>query len=207
MGQSPALDINAPSDEHDLGTLPDFLEDIKESSETSLQPGLDLQQDALSPTNAFQPTPCKGLAHDALAIEHHRLVELETLLHQQFEAEQSTPQPVPTIAPQPRSKDNHVLYTFHPFLRNNDFSTLEARDFALLEAEGCFRIPNRQALNDFMQKYFVFIHPLLPMMDETQFWKIYEGSGEGDTIPLVLIQAMLFATTHVRLAEHPRPLR
>lgn len=188
MGNAPE-----PSGEQDLGSLPDFQEDSVDLSAPQVQ-----------------------VPDISLSYSHCHLQELETLLHQHYEAEQSTPKfdaswtitpppPHPGCAPLPqepsqpsRQRDNHILYTFYPFLRQNDFSTLQPRDFSLLDGEDCLRVPHRSALDDFLRQYFVYIHPLLPLMDETEFWDLYNNEGGRDgTVALVLLQAMLFAASHV----------
>lgn len=103
--------------------------------------------------------------------------------------------------PHPCAVHGHVLYTHHSFLKNNDFTCTQARDLRLLETEGCLHVPISRAFDDFVHKYFVYVHPLLPIVDEAAFWRAYEGDqnlGREGAISLVLIQAMLFASSHVR---------
>jgi hypothetical protein len=93
-----------------------------------------------------------------------------------------------------------VLYTYHEFLRHNDFSHLSERDFDLLDTQSCLRVPNRMAMDEFVRQYFLYIHPLLPMLDEADFWSSYRRHGdEAGGISLLLIQAMLFAACNVSL--------
>ncbi|CAG9992240.1 unnamed protein product [Clonostachys byssicola] len=88
-----------------------------------------------------------------------------------------------------------VLYTYHPFLSRNDLSHLSPRDLNLLESQSCLRVPTRPILHEFIRQYFLYIHPLLPMMDEARFWRIYRGEdGPKEYISLLLIQAMLFVS-------------
>jgi hypothetical protein len=185
-----------PSEKQDLDTPTDVLDDTK--------------NDPVN--NPVPPVPELSFEQDL-----QNLQELEALLYQHYDVDQNTPNPIPqwTLTPPPlppsgafatlpqttqvsTAKDNHILYTYYPFLRHNDFSSLHARDFAILEAEGCFRVPHRQALDDFLRQYFVYVHPLLPLMDESDIWAMYDGESEGTgMVALLLIQSMLFAASHV----------
>lgn len=92
-----------------------------------------------------------------------------------------------------------VLYTYHRFLSHNQLSTLSARDFNLLDTQNCLRVPTREILDEFVHQYFLYVHPLLPMMDEAEFWRRYrDEQGAHGGISLLLLQAMLFAACNVR---------
>lgn len=96
-----------------------------------------------------------------------------------------------------------VFYTYHPFLSRNELSHLSPRDLNLLDSQSCLRVPTRPILHEFIRQYFLYIHPLLPMMDEALFWRIYRGEdGPNEHISLLLIQAMLFVSCNVRHIRH-----
>ncbi|CAI6083452.1 unnamed protein product [Clonostachys chloroleuca] len=91
-----------------------------------------------------------------------------------------------------------VFYTYHPFLSRNELSHLSPRDLNLLDSQSCLRVPTRPILHEFIRQYFLYIHPLLPMMDEALFWRIYRGEdGPNEHISLLLIQAMLFVSCNI----------
>ncbi|KAL2206914.1 hypothetical protein CC79DRAFT_1358695 [Sarocladium strictum] len=183
------------SEKQDVDTPTDILDDTKNDTVN----------------NSVPPAPELSFEQDL-----QNLQELEALLYQHYDIDQNTPNPIPQWTLTPPSlppsgafatlpqttqsstvKDNHILYTYYPFLRHNDFSSLHARDFAILEAEGCFRVPHRQALDDFLHQYFVYVHPLLPLMDEADTWAMYDGESEvTGMVALLLIQSMLFAASH-----------
>ena len=99
--------------------------------------------------------------------------------------------------------DNHVIYSYYPFLKLDILSHMSSQDVNFLEIQGCFRVPTRPALDEFIREYFLHIHPTLPMIDEGDFWDMYTNRGispiERPCISLFVFQAMLFASSSVRL--------
>ncbi|KAH7131328.1 fungal-specific transcription factor domain-containing protein [Dactylonectria macrodidyma] len=89
---------------------------------------------------------------------------------------------------------------------NPDYSILEApkvhtlspEDLDYLYKQGCFVVPQRNILNEFIQQYFLHIHPMLPMLNEADFWALYHPQNlddtYGDRMPLIVIQGILFTS-------------
>ncbi|KIA75428.1 hypothetical protein HK57_00072 [Aspergillus ustus] len=67
-------------------------------------------------------------------------------------------------------------------------------DLNLLQQRGCFSLPVRGLLNEFVREYFLHVHPNLPVINEADFWDTYT-SNRREPIPLMLFQAMLFAAS------------
>ncbi|KAL2844509.1 fungal-specific transcription factor domain-containing protein [Aspergillus pseudoustus] len=67
-------------------------------------------------------------------------------------------------------------------------------DINLLQQRGCFSLPVRGLLNEFVREYFLHVHPNLPVINEADFWDTYT-SNRREPIPLMLFQAMLFAAS------------
>jgi hypothetical protein len=84
----------------------------------------------------------------------------------------------------------------------DDFSELSVEDIRFLKAQGCFQIPAMPALDRFVQQYFLHVHPLLPMIDEANFWNVFnnnsDGHGQPFKISIFTFQAMLFSCCSVR---------
>ncbi|KAH8660221.1 fungal-specific transcription factor domain-containing protein, partial [Xylariales sp. PMI_506] len=105
----------------------------------------------------------------------------------------------------PRSTSNsrvldakvHVTYHCFPFLKA-DFSIMPEEDNHFLDTQGCFNIPERRALDEFIREYFLHVHPSLPLLDESLFWSMYFHKGPRELCPssmsLFVFQAMLFAS-------------
>jgi hypothetical protein len=78
---------------------------------------------------------------------------------------------------------------------------LSCEDIAFLNKKGCFQLPQNLLLNGFVRKYFLYVHPFLPFLDEGTFWDIYcqrqSAKLNNETIPLLILQANLFASCSV----------
>ncbi|KAI1752197.1 hypothetical protein F4782DRAFT_159953 [Xylaria castorea] len=89
-----------------------------------------------------------------------------------------------------------VTYSYYPFLSINNLHNVIPQDVNFLESQGCLRVPTRAILDEFMQQYFLHVHPLLPFLNEGDFWNLYchQGSGvAGERMSLLVFQAMLFS--------------
>lgn len=77
-------------------------------------------------------------------------------------------------------------------------------DVGLLKSEGCFHFPSMPILREFFEKYYLYVHPMLPLHGEKHFWAFLEhGSHEimshlTNAYTWMLLQAMLFAACPVR---------
>ncbi|KAH7127308.1 fungal-specific transcription factor domain-containing protein [Dactylonectria macrodidyma] len=69
-----------------------------------------------------------------------------------------------------------------------------------LHLNGCFHVPVQPILHNFFRHYFLYVHPMLPILNEGDFWdkiSLAETLGDSTRIPVVppvLLQAMLFAS-------------
>lgn len=95
-----------------------------------------------------------------------------------------------------------VLYSFYSFLDAKNLQNVLPQDVSYLEMQGCFRVPTKPTLDEFVKQYFLHIHPILPVINEGDFWDLYGPSpAEGShhtKLSLLLFQAMLFAACAVR---------
>ncbi|KAF4954827.1 hypothetical protein FSARC_12003 [Fusarium sarcochroum] len=94
------------------------------------------------------------------------------------------------------TRQSHIIYSHYPFL-DLDISGLEPDDVNFLEAQSCFSVPTREALDDFVREYFLHVHPGLPLLDEALFWDMYSNDKQSrcrSTLSLFVFQAMLFAS-------------
>ncbi|KAF3344660.1 hypothetical protein VdG2_06846 [Verticillium dahliae VDG2] len=86
-----------------------------------------------------------------------------------------------------------------PFLDTDGLAGLSQPDIVFLQTKGCFHIPNKPILDEFMREYFLHVHPFLPLLDEAEFWAAYrvETPDEATTkVPLLVFQAMLFTASN-----------
>jgi hypothetical protein len=100
---------------------------------------------------------------------------------------------------------SEVLYTTQPFLVLPDLRVLPEQDVDFLELNRCFHLPVRTVQEEFINQYFLYLHPYYPLVDEKEFWDMYmgreSGDGKGRPMSLLVFQAMLFAASAVRLNQ------
>ncbi|RYC82392.1 hypothetical protein BFJ63_vAg14698 [Fusarium oxysporum f. sp. narcissi] len=98
---------------------------------------------------------------------------------------------------------SEVLYTTQPFLVLPDLRVLPEQDVDFLELNRCFHLPVRTVQEEFINQYFLYLHPYYPLVDEKEFWDMYmgreSGDGKGRPMSLLVFQAMLFAASAAAL--------
>lgn len=95
-----------------------------------------------------------------------------------------------------------ITYSYYPFINIGNIHNIMPQDVNYLESQGCLRVPTRAILDEFVQQYFLHIHPIMPILNEGDFWDMYcnqTSSESGDKITLVFFQALLFASCNVSL--------
>ncbi|XEU97335.1 hypothetical protein FSHL1_002621 [Fusarium sambucinum] len=88
-----------------------------------------------------------------------------------------------------------ITFSYYPFLCINNLSSLHTEDVKYLESQGCFKVPESSCLDDLIQTFFHYTHPILPVINEAEFWSIYDPlTSDGNTtrLPVILLSAMLF---------------
>lgn len=99
-----------------------------------------------------------------------------------------------------------ITYCYYPFLRISNLHSLISKEATHLEAKGCFRVPIRPILDHFVRGYFLHVHPMMPILEEEEFWDMYEhqqGTEKSNQIPLILLQSMIFASCSVSRPKDP----
>lgn len=105
---------------------------------------------------------------------------------------------------------NSVVYNYYPFLTLDNLYNCMPQDVDFMESEGCFHLPTRAILDQIVRQYFLHIHPLLPLLNEGDFWEMYYNKpNEGEEPPklsLLVFQAIMFASCNVSF-HGQRPTR
>ncbi|PKY05798.1 hypothetical protein P168DRAFT_221156, partial [Aspergillus campestris IBT 28561] len=87
------------------------------------------------------------------------------------------------------------------FLALDRVSSLPMDDVHVLVTNGSLDIPPKDLVDVFLRKYFLVIHPSLPILNEVQFWNIYlHANGNlnpSQKVSLFVFQAMLLASCSV----------
>jgi hypothetical protein len=129
-------------------------------------------------------------------------------LNEQLRPQQNTqpspysPSPMPAWSSQQALQLNSdIVYSYYPFLSISNLPNVLSQDVNYLESQGCFRVPTKAILDEFIQQYFLHVHPLLPIFHEGDFWDIYcqqaNSTITGQRISLLVFQAMIFSTCNV----------
>lgn len=103
-----------------------------------------------------------------------------------------------------------ITFAYYPFLCINNLSSLHTDDINFLESQGCFRVPESGFLDDLVRAFFRYAHPTLPVVNEAEFWSIYDplmSGGKTSRVPVILLSAMLFVACKVSPAiDHNKTL-
>ncbi|KAI5462817.1 fungal-specific transcription factor domain-containing protein [Mariannaea sp. PMI_226] len=94
---------------------------------------------------------------------------------------------------------SEILFTSYGFLALKGLPFLSQLDAQFLESNGCFHLPLRPVLEEFLRTYFLYVHPCYPLINEAEFWKVYcevkDDDGSRTTMSLLVLQGMLFASS------------
>ena len=93
-----------------------------------------------------------------------------------------------------------MLFTSSGFLDLDSLMKLPPEDVTFLEMKGCFHVPTRPSLDELVRQYFLHIHPFLPLLNEAEFWDMYNqeiATETSSTMSLFVFQAMLSASCAV----------
>lgn len=99
--------------------------------------------------------------------------------------------------------DSFVLFSCFRDIEADNMWRLEPHVASFLEQRGCFHVPSRSILYEFVRQYFLRVHPILPLLNEVEYQNLYcqQGSvpSRQRSVPLFLVQALLFIACPVRL--------
>ncbi|KAJ5964987.1 uncharacterized protein N7479_004863 [Penicillium vulpinum] len=95
-------------------------------------------------------------------------------------------------------QSSNLPYTAYAFVKSQQLLSLPSKDIEFLTSSGCLSLPPSDAIDEFVQQYFKRVHPLLPVLDEAEFWRMYLNSqSTGPKISLFVLQSLLFASCQV----------
>jgi hypothetical protein len=102
--------------------------------------------------------------------------------------------------------NTYIIYSYYPILGLDTLSYMTPEDVNFLESQGCFRVPIRPLLDQFVKEYFLHIHPGLPIIDEGICWEMYTNRdshlAEYPRMSLFVFQAIVFASSCVSTSVH-----
>ncbi|KAJ4248451.1 hypothetical protein NW762_012788 [Fusarium torreyae] len=150
-------------------------------------------------------------AHNKSIIEQESpSVSSPTLLSQPGNQRKSFHECQSSLLESHKGTNTFVIHSYYPFASAEVLGSLTPEDMTFLEKRGSFHLPSRNAMGQFMREYFLHVHPLLPLLDENEFWTMYDAKPEylapQKTISLFLLQAMLFVSSAAGLPAPYVPL-
>ncbi|KAJ0122430.1 cutinase transcription factor 1 beta [Diaporthe amygdali] len=90
-----------------------------------------------------------------------------------------------------------ITYTYYPFIEVNNLSSIPPQDVNYLDLQGCLRVPTKTILDEFVKQFFLHVHPIMPLLNEGDFWEMYASQSQGThvskRISLLMLQAMMFS--------------
>jgi hypothetical protein len=99
--------------------------------------------------------------------------------------------------------DTTVSFFYYPFLETDFLSQTSQESIGYFEMRKVLHLPTPTILHEFIQEYFLHVHPTLPMLDEEAFWNIYRSANPYAAakrrIPLFVLRTMLFAACSVSI--------
>lgn len=131
---------------------------------------------------------------------------------------QYAPAPAPSLKPYPPAQSGlqwsgeqstrfgaDITYIYYPFIEVNNFSAIPPQDVNYLDLQGCLRVPIKTILDEFVKQFFLHVHPIMPLLNEGDFWEMYASQSQGTDvstrISLLMVQAMLFSVCGVSLRK------
>ncbi|KAJ9420993.1 hypothetical protein FOXG_02960 [Fusarium oxysporum f. sp. lycopersici 4287] len=172
----------------------------------SLDPGLLTFGDAIDDTAFFENRPGDNETETA---EIHStssryddgppVIETSSSEHSSTHSLRMTAPNIPSARPGAHrtSTSTTVLFVHYPYLKVHSIHSIAQQDLNYMEAQGCLHVPTRPILDNFVEQYFRHHHPLIPLLNEGDFWEMYsqkESTGPQATMSLLVFQAMLFAS-------------
>jgi hypothetical protein len=115
------------------------------------------------------------------------------------------PTTVPTDEATRPVNGNFVLFSFYSFISLNSVWMINQDDATTLESSGCLHLPAKAALKEFVDSFFLHVHPTFPLLHERSFRTLYCGQGatsyRDESISLCVMQTLLLVACPVSAPE------
>ncbi|KAE8421249.1 hypothetical protein BDV36DRAFT_280812 [Aspergillus pseudocaelatus] len=121
----------------------------------------------------------------------------ETTFEYESDASTQIVDPLPMNSPRMRLGSVGASFSGQYFLDLKALSLLPMSDVHILVTGGCLDMPPKVTVDVFIMKYFLLVHPSVPILDEVEFWNTYlqpEDSDYAPKISLFVFQAILLSS-------------
>ncbi|RAQ48725.1 hypothetical protein AFGD_010801 [Aspergillus flavus] len=123
--------------------------------------------------------------------------QTETIYECESDASTQILDPLSVSSPRMRLDSLGASSSGQHFIDLNALSLLPMSDVHILVTGGCLDMPPKSAMDVFLMKYFLLVHPSVPILDEVEFWNTYlqsEDTNYAPKISLFVFQAMLLSS-------------
>lgn len=189
-------------DSGDLGAAPERPADDDALMDTASDVGSERQETRPNPADGFSATNAGDGARTSsqgmVSAEFTPLARLDQP-QQHHSSTSARIQQLQWSGEQSMTFGSDITYTYYPFLAIGNLSNVSPQDISYLEMQGCFRVPAKTTLDGFVKQFFLHVHPMMPLVNEGDFWDSYQAGGTPltDQFSLLLLQAMLFSACSV----------
>ncbi|GMG27508.1 unnamed protein product [Aspergillus oryzae var. brunneus] len=137
--------------------------------------------------------------------------QTETIYECESDASTQILDPLSVSSPRMRLDSLGASSSGQHFIDLNALSLLPMSDVHILVTGGCLDMPPKSAMDVFLMKYFLLVHPSVPILNEVEFWNTYLQSEDTNyapkislfSDPLARAQGALLLTFHTT-AEDPQ---
>ncbi|KAL3458841.1 hypothetical protein BJX64DRAFT_291748 [Aspergillus heterothallicus] len=94
-----------------------------------------------------------------------------------------------------------ISFFGYRFVRTEFLHRLRQSELKYLEDRACFRLPRREILQEILNEFFRYLHPLVPLFNEAKIQamcntaKSKRQADSGETLSLFEVQSILFAAS------------
>lgn len=131
--------------------------------------------------------------------------QTETIYECESDASTQILDPLSVSSPRMRLDSLGANSSGQHFIDLNALSLLPMSDVHILVTGGCLDMPPKSAMDVFLMKYFLLVHPSVPILNEVEFWNTYlqsEDTNYAPKISLFVFQAMLLSSCAVCALLH-----
>jgi hypothetical protein len=87
---------------------------------------------------------------------------------------------------------NTALYTEFGFIQPVHTSTQTRENLLYLDNIGCWYLPCKALLDEFVHEYFRYVHSLLPIVNDKHFWDCYSPDTSAECSPQRMSLLLLY---------------
>lgn len=89
-------------------------------------------------------------------------------------------------------------FSYYSNVSASNLQNLNNETVMFLDSSGCLHLPQKKALDMFVNHYFLYMHHTIPIVDEADFGAAYWNRvSSRPNVSLLLLKALMCATCNV----------